>query len=1035
MHEEEEAMNGSWFTRIVALLVVLLFAFGAVQAQVTVVNMMPNAMSNETQRDSEPNIAVNPANPNEIAASAFTFDPLASGSAPIYCSADRGNNWVLTAGILPGGDKTGDTTIRYGTTSNVLYAGILRTDNSNISILRGAGCAAIGAMTTLVDRAFSDQPWVEAATRLRDTAPDRAYVGSNDLSAAGLGGRTASIDQSQDAATAAPPAGFTTVRVEPRTTCGQDGPAVRPAIHPNGTIYVVYFRWTAGCGTAMKTADVVVARDDNWASGASPYTAITDPGDALAGVRVATGVSFPWSNLGTQRIGSQLAIAVDPRDHRTVYIAWADGASAATYTIHVRRSIDGGVTWSADLRTISPATNPGLAINTLGAVGFLYQRLTGVAPNQRWETHLEYTTNGFAAAPTDYLLANVPDQNGAYAGSNPIGDYANVVAIGKTFYGAFSANNTPNAANFPNGVNYLRNADWTTQQLRNTTNTANVNVSIDPFFFRVEPVAPANDFYARDWTDSAVSGDTGLEPSTHPVFYATSDVWNRRGTLTGEPFVNDQPANEPAGNGVGNIGDNWAFARIRRNALPAAGSKTVTAHFLVSKLGTGSSYVDAGSMDPDVSFPDPDPTLTFTAADLGPFITTAYRWHLNAVSTTHLCLAVEISAPDDPYVPPSLVGSAPGWPTTDLRVILDNNKAQRNMGLSTTPARGEGLFDSIYAIAHNAATFRRDMVLHYRLPPEVYKRLRGARVTLPGQPAQTLQPEGRLVLKGMQPGENRWIGLTLRAPSGKVGETLPIWFDEMVGQVAVNGFGLGVRLGSDADAAHAVLELHRSVFTRLAAQFKLNGAEPEAVAAHKLLGKKELTTEIYARFAREHSKPTLAVVNAWLKLQKGTDPFGIGAAAKAVGGLQSGKVALPHYAHLTLLNRLDAHITAVQLARGDVADILLNVRWQNDLYRQMPAVKKLGCAKSLHEDSDRFIQQVGQRKLGFRDYPVYVKRVLPCLKETAKQPALAKLGLAKNIGEIENSLGEPTALQRAHRQYLLQLQKAASERRSPVGKK
>ena len=1027
-------MNGSWFTRIVAVLIAMLFTLGTAQAQVTVVNMMPNAMSNETQRDSEPNIAVNPANPNEIAASAFTYDPLASGSAPIYCSADRGNNWVLTAGILPGGDKTGDTTIRYGTTSNVLYAGILRTDNSHISILRGAGCAAIGAMTSLVDRAMSDQPWIEAATRLRDTAPDRAYVGSNDISAAGLGGRTATIDQSQDAATAAPPAGFTTVRVEPRTTCSQDGPAVRPAIHPNGTIYVAYFRWTA-CAASPYTADIVVARDDNWASGASPYTAIADAGDALAGVRVTTGVSVPWSTLGTQRIGSQLAIAVDPRDHRTVYIAWADGASAATYTIHVRRSIDGGVTWSADLRAISPATNPGLAINALGAVGFLYQRLTGAAPNQRWETHLEYTTNGFAAAPTDYILANVPDQNGAYAGVNPIGDYANVVAIGKTFYGTFSANNTPIAANFPNGVTYLRNADWTTQQLRNTTNTANVNVSIDPFFFRVEPVAPANDFYVRDWTDSAVSGDTGLEPSTHPVFYATSDVWNRRGTLTGEPFVNDQPANEAAGNGVSTIGDNWTFARIRRNALPTAGSKTVTAHFLVSKLGTGSSFVDAGSMDPDVTFPDPDPTLTFNATDLGPFITTAYRWHLNAVSTTHLCLAVEISTPDDPYVPPSLVGNAPGWPTTDLRVLLDNNKAQRNMGLSTTPARGEGLIDSIYAIAHNAATFRRDMVLRYRVPPEVYKRLRGAHLALPGQPMQNLGPEGRLVLKGMQPGENRWIGVTLRAPSGKEGETLPIWFDEMVGQVAVSGFGLGVRLDSDTNTARAVLELHRSVFTRLAAQFKLNGAEPEAAAARKLLGEKELTAEIYTRFAREHFKPTQAVVNAWLKLQKGTDPFGIGAAAKAVGGLQSGKPVLAHSAHLTLLNRLDAHITSVQLARGDIADILLTVRWQNDLYRQAAAVKKLGCSKLMHDDADRFIQHVGQRKQSLRDYPDFVKRALPCLKETAQQPALAKLGLAKYAGEIETSLGDLTALQRAHHQYLLQLQKATGERRPPAGKK
>src|SRR6185369_15160910 len=126
---------------------------------------------------------------------------------------------------------------------------------------------------------------------------------------------------------------------------------------------------------------------------------------------------------------------------------------------------------------------------------------------------------------------------------------------------------------------------------------------------KVTELSPSLDFYVRDWTDSASSGDTGLEPSTHPVFYQTSDVWNRRGTLPGTPFVNDQPANEPAGNGDLDIGDNWTFARIRRNSSGSA--ETVTAHFLVSKFGTGSNYVDATSMDPDVTLSGPDPTVSF----------------------------------------------------------------------------------------------------------------------------------------------------------------------------------------------------------------------------------------------------------------------------------------------------------------------------------------------------------------------------------------------------------------------------------------
>jgi hypothetical protein len=104
----------------------------------------------------------------------------------------------------------------------------------------------------------------------------------------------------------------------------------------------------------------------------------------------------------------------------TVYLAWAQGTSPADYTIHLRRSTDRGVTWNpgaecvreceaareecenehgrgarrcsdgfrrcstrcgqAALRSISGATiRPAAAAD--GTVGFVYQRLTGTAPD------------------------------------------------------------------------------------------------------------------------------------------------------------------------------------------------------------------------------------------------------------------------------------------------------------------------------------------------------------------------------------------------------------------------------------------------------------------------------------------------------------------------------------------------------------------------------------------------------------------------------------------------------------------------------
>src|SRR5439155_13168789 len=110
--------------------------------------------------------------------------------------------------------------------------------------------------------------------------------------------------------------------------------------------------------------------------------------DGNSGKRVAQNVKFVWDEtLGQQRIGGDIAIAVDPTNSNTVYLAWADKQPHTGYTLHLRRSTDRGVTWSpSDLRTIARATNPSLAINSNGKIAFLYQHVTGTGASQRWVT-------------------------------------------------------------------------------------------------------------------------------------------------------------------------------------------------------------------------------------------------------------------------------------------------------------------------------------------------------------------------------------------------------------------------------------------------------------------------------------------------------------------------------------------------------------------------------------------------------------------------------------------------------------------------
>jgi hypothetical protein len=301
------------------------------------------------------------------------------------------------------------------------------------------------------------------------------------------------VDLSLDAATLPAPAGFTaTARLETRQSAvlpddngRQDGPSVRTAIHSSGVIYGAFLGWRIF--GSPNVSDVVVVRDDNWASRPARFQDLVDSTDGKAGQRVVTGVSIAplGTLLGTQRVGSSLTTAVDPADSRRIYIAWCDGLATITspYTLHVRRSDDSGQNWTdADLFNVANATNPGLAVNANGVVGLLYQELVSVNATHRWRTHLVHSIDHFTNVAADTILADVLDSREGATTSVIIGDYANLITIGMDFYGVFSAYNVPDTSNFPSGVTYLRNHNFSTQELLNVDSITPVAPSVDPFF-------------------------------------------------------------------------------------------------------------------------------------------------------------------------------------------------------------------------------------------------------------------------------------------------------------------------------------------------------------------------------------------------------------------------------------------------------------------------------------------------------------------------------------------------------------------------
>ncbi|MET3988084.1 hypothetical protein [Streptomyces sp. PvR034] len=458
-----------------------------------VVNITPVSLSGGRTQDAEPDLAVNPEHPDEVVATAFTPDPMGGPLAPIYVSTDGGDTWILRS-VVPGGTPTrgtGDISVSFASTGGVLYAGILNAKASlqdilRLQILRSPGISSTAPMEVLVSRDMPDQPSVVAGSfEIDGVTRDRVYVANNDF---GRSPRTAAVDVSDDARTAPAPAGFARNRIEQRTPLGrQDGPPVRIALHPEGTVYAAFESWedaTGGGGDIVDvTFDVVVTRDDDAGVGANAFQDLKDAEDSAIGQRVATQRVEKFNAfMGQERLGGDLAIAVDPTDAARVFVAWCDrvGASAGVGCIlHVRGSTDFGQTWSDDVRSVINAKNPALAVSTDGLLGLAYQRFG----QEQWATVLELTADDWQTPPERHVLHQAPANVPTARFLPYLGDYIRLLTVGRDFYGVFSGNNTPDHANFPEGVTYQRHADFVSHQLLDLDNVTRVPPSIDPFFY------------------------------------------------------------------------------------------------------------------------------------------------------------------------------------------------------------------------------------------------------------------------------------------------------------------------------------------------------------------------------------------------------------------------------------------------------------------------------------------------------------------------------------------------------------------------
>ena len=482
--------------------------------KVLVVNAIPGGIANDETDNSEPSLAVNPQNPDEMVMSALllgwggTCEP---DQSAVLRSLDRGKTWGLHC-ALPLNDTyfAGDISLAYAGDGTSLYGGFQPGQLAvRVHLIK---TAPSGSATWPVDyvRPEGDQnlrqahtPWVAAGadptTNIVAIGVDAPKV--NDCNTGvvywNLGGGS-----------------FNKVCVSHRSSTTKSGdpwtPVVRTAIHGDGTVYAATLRVQDQPEAQGGLLDVIVFRHDKGASLTTPFNSLLDDPpspssdpcaerDGNPGYRVVRCVPVPFESLEANQTGgfaqerrmwTSLALAVDPNDSKHVFVAWGDTAGPTLgMTLHVRESTNAGGSWgAADLVTIQQALNPALAVSVEGRLGFSYQRLEGSGTSQRWVTEMQVIGTARPPAITIFKLATMVADQPLRCMQPYVGDYMNLISVGNDFYGAFSTSADITPSNFPEGLaTPARNppiVDPNVCQEESIT----PEMSIDPYFFSIERI-------------------------------------------------------------------------------------------------------------------------------------------------------------------------------------------------------------------------------------------------------------------------------------------------------------------------------------------------------------------------------------------------------------------------------------------------------------------------------------------------------------------------------------------------------------------
>jgi hypothetical protein len=548
-------------------------------------NTNSNFASTDTNGGTEPSVALNPANPNQVVITSFSMPPTATWggtqNAPLWYSTDGGATWTQQFTITPPpGRPSGcpcDQTVDYSR-NGTLFGSILipSTTANRFDVVTGdttnpaqaSSWQWNGNPAQLTNNAHAgnvDQPWMLVNRDPVNAGQDDVWGAYDDF---GTNPVNAQVAVSNNAA----PPNFT-VDNSPGTMANSGtNPGLRLAKDPrNGAMYALWQTTTGTTNPHPTTLHINRSTDGgaNWtlngnAGGQALPAGQADDGCTTYDSSGNCTAAYKFGGVNAL-LGGVHHVTVDPTNGDVYVVYGNDNANTGNGNqILIRRLTDngaGGLTIGAPL-TVSNAASaalPSVAVTADGTIGVLYDTSDGNSspPGNfpRFSAHLSVSTD-HGATFNDTVLetflspcgpgASTTCGNQTSTGQRVLGDYQQIKADGDLLFGVFSGNRVP--LNGGTGTSIIDpiyfSADTGISATGGFTVNATEGLASSPqtvaTFTDPDANATAAEYSATiDWGDSSSSAGTITGAAGGPFTVSGSHTYAEEGPYDVKVTIND----------------------------------------------------------------------------------------------------------------------------------------------------------------------------------------------------------------------------------------------------------------------------------------------------------------------------------------------------------------------------------------------------------------------------------------------------------------------------------------------------------------